>query len=87
MYGLIIISVPFGLCFDIFSRKKPVLLILAIGILGQFAMPFIKTVGGYCFVNILTIPLPFIAMSNPWVPDLIMEESQGWANMLRANVL
>ena len=64
----------FGVIYDTWGRRLPMIISLCVCILGQFMYPYITTMSGFYFVSVLIVPLPVLLL-NPWIPDLIDEES------------
>ena len=78
--------VGFGVIYDTWGRRLPMIISLFVCIVGQFMFPIISTTSQFYFCSILLIPLPVLLL-NPWIPDLIDEESQGMANMINSNTI
>jgi MFS family permease len=75
-----------GTIYDIFGRKTPILVFLVISCLAFSSLPFLESVFELYIFAILEIPIG-VLISNPFIPDLIDEESHGVANMLRTNTI
>jgi len=84
--GTFILNIVLGIIYDVFGRKTPILFFLVITCLAVAAYPFLESVEELYILAILLTPLP-IVISNPFVPDLIHEESHGMGNMLRSNMI
>lgn len=75
-----------GMIYDLYGRKVPMLVFLLISCVAIGSLPFLQTETDLYLYAIISIPLP-ILISNPFVPDLVHEDSHGVANMLRTNTI
>lgn len=75
-----------GLIYDLYGRKVPLLFFLLLSSVVVFCFPFLEDEVDFYYAIIFVIPLHILA-SNPFVPDLIEEESHGVANMLVGNCI
>ena len=72
--GGIILMMLFGVVYDTWGRRLPMVISLCVCIVGQFMFPLITTEQEFYIVSIMLVPLPVLLL-NPWIPDLIDEES------------
>ena len=63
-----------GVIYDTFGRKIPMIWSIFVCIIGQFMFPFIKNEFEYYVASMFLVPLP-ILLVNPWIPDLVQEQS------------
>ena len=75
-----------GLIYDVFGRKVPLLIFVAILIVTELTFPFLTNVRQY-YITAMFTSLLTIIITNPFIPDLIKEESHGMGNMLRTNCI
>jgi hypothetical protein len=75
-----------GLIYDTFGRKMPILIFLLICVLAEVSFSFLTNEYEFYMATIFLMPLQII-VTNPFIPDLIEEESHGMGNMLRTNTL
>ena len=79
-------SLASGTIYDLFGRKPPMLVFVFISCIAYSSLPFLESVFELYLFSILEIPVGAL-ISNPFIPDLISEESHGVANMLRTNAI
>ena len=82
--GMILSNLFLGFAYDVLGRKIPIMIVFGAAIIGEFMLPFVHSIPAFYFAGMLGMFVPVIT-GNPFVPDLIMEQSQGLANMLRGN--
>ena len=63
-----------GVVYDTFGRKIPMIISLVVCIIGQFSFPFLRDTFEFYVASMFLVPLP-VLLVNPWIPDLIEEES------------
>ena len=69
------IVVSIGVIYDIYGRRKPFLFAWALASLAIFVYPFNSNTYLYFFISVLLVPLTAV-FTMPFIPDLIMEQSQ-----------
>ena len=75
-----------GLIYDVCGRKTPLIVFIIVTIVVEACFPFLKSAKEFYFATLFEIPL-YIIVTNPFIPDLVDEESHGMGNMLRTNTL
>ena len=84
--GVIILGMAMGLIYDVVGRKTPLIIFIVVTIVVEAFFPFLKSAKEFYIATLFEIPL-YIIVTNPFIPDLIEEESHGMGNMLRTNTL
>jgi MFS family permease len=72
--GTILAGFFMGFIYDLYGRKTPMIIFLLFSSFAMFLFPFVHTEWEFYHVIVFILPLN-ILMGNPWVPDLICEES------------
>ena len=76
------LNIIIGPAYDTIGRKILTTLMFLTTTIGEASVPFVTTYSpGFIIVSLMQIP-NFLLELIPFVPDLILESSQGMANML-----
>ena len=80
---MIISELAIGSIYDIYGRKKPLIITYFIASLGLLITPFFKSVYPWYQISMIFKSLENVTALVPFIPDLLMEESHSIGNAFR----
>ena len=80
---MVVANLLIGMAYDVFGRRKPLLMSYVLTSIGLFMIPWGKgnhMIWSYYLIARFFVVAQNVTLACPFVPDLVLEESHGLAN-------